>query len=144
MDTSRDRWLARCARAICAGSRWASCASLVLAALALAFLYLEPVGPAAAATISVAAAAGAVQVYLAARVEFDRMIFQDIAAAAPDAAGAAGAFDAAAREAGLLPERKAGRDLLQRTAGVLALARAIFGVLLLQLALLIAAAWMSR
>jgi hypothetical protein len=144
MDASRDQWLARCACAICAGSRWASGASLVLAALALGCLYLDGVEPLAAAAISVAAAAGAVQVYLAARVEFDWIIFRHIAATAPGAAGAVSAFDAAARAAGLLPTPKAGRDLVQRTAGVLSLAQAIFGVLLLQLALLIAAAWMSR
>lgn len=143
MEASRDQWLARCASAVCASSRWASCASLVLATLALVCLYLKPVEPLAAGALSFAAAAGAVQVYLAARVEFDRMILRDIAGTAPDTAGAAGAFDAAAQAAGLLPERKAGRDLVQRTAGVQALAQFIYCVLLLQLALLIAAAWMS-
>lgn len=143
MDSSRDQWLARCASAICAGSRWASGASLVLAALALCCLYLFPAEPLVAGAVSFAAAAGAVQVYLAARVEFDRIIFRDIAVTGPDVAAAAGAFDAAAHAAGLLPERKMGRDLVQRTCGALALVKTIFFVLVLQLVLLIAAAWMS-
>jgi hypothetical protein len=79
-----------------------------------------------------------VQAYLAARVEFDRLIFQRIAVAAD-----AGGFDAAAQAAGLLPANKAGRDLAERIAGLLALTKKVFIVFLLQLALLIAAAWMS-
>lgn len=144
MDSARDQWTARCASAACTASRWASGASLVLSALALCCLYLLPVQPLAWGAIGLAAAAGAVQVYLAARIEFDRAIFRDIAAAVPDAAAGAGAFDVAAQAVGLLPARKAGRDLAQRARGALALVRAVFCVPLLQLALLIAAAWMGR
>ena len=117
--------------------------SLALSALALGCLYFYPAGPVAAGAISLAAAAGAVQAYLAARIEFDRAIFRDIAAV-PDAAAAAVAFDAAAQQAGLLPAPKAGRSLVQRLAGVTVLAKASFGVLLVQLVLLIVAAWMER
>jgi hypothetical protein len=138
MDASRDQWLARCATAACVASRWPACGSLALTTLALACLFVVPVRPLAAGVIGVAAAAGAVQAYLAARVEFDRLIFQRIAVAAD-----AGGFDAAAQAAGLLPANKAGRDLAERIAGLLALTKKVFIVFLLQLALLIAAAWMS-
>ena len=139
MDNPRDPWIARCATAACVASRWISGTSIVLTVLALCSLYFLPAGRAlAAAAISLAAAAGAAQVYLAVRIEFDRAIFENFAGTA---AGAADGFDRAAQTLGLLSSGKAGRDFTRRTAGVLWLVRMAFLVFLVQLALLVAAAW---
>jgi len=143
MDTSRDPWMARSATAACVASRWISGASLGLTVLALCHLYFLPAGTAlAAAAISLAAVAGAAQVYLAVRIEFDRAIFESFAGAAAEAAGAADGFDRAAQALGLLSSGKAGRDFTRRTAGVLSLVKMAFLVFLVQLALLVAAGWM--
>ena len=143
MDNSRDPWMARCATAACVASRWISGTSIVLAGLALYCLYFVSAGGAlVAAAISIAAVAGAAQAYLAVRIEFDRAIFESFAGAAAEAAGAADGFDRAAQALGLLFSGKAGRDFTRRTAGVLSLVKMAFLVFLVQLALLVAAAWM--
>ena len=139
MDISRDPWIARCASAACVASRWISGASMGLTVLALCHFYFLPAGTAlAAAAISLAAVAGAAQVYLAVRIEFDRAIFESLAGAA----GAADGFDRAAQALGLLSSQKAGRDFVRRSAGVLLLVKIAFLVFLAQLALLVAAVWM--
>jgi len=143
MDISRDPWIARCATAACVASRWISGASMGLTVLALCHFYFLPAGTAlAAAAISLAAVAGAAQVYLAVRIEFDRAIFESLAGAAAGSAGAADGFDRAAQALGLLSSQKAGRDFVRRSAGVLLLVKMAFLVFLSQLALLVAAVWM--
>jgi hypothetical protein len=143
MNISRDQWIARCASAVCVASRWFSCASLALALVSLCCLFFLAMPPLAQLAVVAVAGTGAAQAYLAARVEFDRIIFESLATAT-DAVAAAESFDAAAQDAGLLPARNAGRDLAQRAAGLVTLTNAIFFVFLFQLALLLAAAWTSR
>ena len=143
MIISRDQWIARCAAAVCVASRWFSCASLALALVSLCCLFFLAMPPLAQLAVAAVAGTGAAQAYLAARVEFDRAIFESLASAT-DAGVAAQGFDAAAQEAGLLQGRKAGRDLGERAAGLVTLTNIIFFVFLFQFALLLAAAWTSR
>jgi hypothetical protein len=98
--------------------------------------------PTAEFAIAISAAVGAAQAYLAARVEFERVIFEGIASAA-DAGAAASGFDAAAQEAGL-SGGSTGHDMAQRISGLLMLTNAILFVFLFQFLLLVAAGWISR
>ena len=143
MIISRDQWIARCSAAVCTASRWFSCASLALSLVSLCCLFFLAMPPLAQLAVAAAAGTGAAQAYLAARVEFDRMIFESLASAT-DAGNAVTDFDTAAQQVGLLPGRKAGRDLGERAAGLITLTNTIFFVFLFQFALLLAAAWTAR
>ena len=81
MNISRDQWLARSTVAACVASRWVSCASLGVTVLALCCLFFLKTPPMAEFAIAISAATGAAQAYLAARVEFERVIFEGIASA---------------------------------------------------------------
>ena len=143
MDSKREEWIAWTAAALCVASRWVSCASLVLAALALGFLYSSPhENIAVRAMFSLAVAAGSIQAYLALRIEFDRKIFEALAAHPGGAVGAADAFDQAMQSLGMLPKGKAGRTLAERVRGMLVLVKGAGWILALQLALAIAASWL--
>ena len=142
MDASRDQWIARSAAALCAASRWLSGASLVLAGLALCYLYnLPTVRAPVAVALSFAVAAGAGQAYLVLRVEFDRRIFEALAETAAGSADAAHAFNRAMLAPGLTAEGKAGRTVLQRAEGLVSLVRKAGWLFVSQLVLLIVAPW---
>jgi hypothetical protein len=145
MNISREQWLARCAVAACTSSRWVSVASQVLAILALVALFFLQVQsqPTVGLAIAIAAASGAAQTYLASRVEFERVIFEEFASAT-DVGAAVSGFDAAAQEAGVVSAGKAGRELVQRIASLLMLTNVIFFLFLFQLVLLMGAGWVSR
>lgn len=143
MTISHDQWLARCAVAACISSRWVSVASQVLAILALGALFSLQAQPTVGLAIAVAAASGAAQAYLASRVEFERVIFEALASAT-DVGAAAGGFDAAAQEAGVVSAGRAGRELAQRLSGLLMLTNVSFFLFLFQLVLLLGAGWVSR
>ncbi len=143
MDSRREEWIARSVAALCIASRWLSCASLVLAVLTLGYLYLfPPASIAFAAMCSGAVAAGLIQVYLAMRIEFDRKIFEALAAHPEGATAGTDAFDQAMQSLGMLPKSKIGRPLAERASGTVFLVRGTGWVLAFQLALAIAAPWL--
>jgi hypothetical protein len=142
MDPPPEAWMARSAVALCVASRWLSGAALVLAALALSVAQVLPAERiAAAAGLAVAAAAGAVQVYLALRIEFDRQIFQALAGAGEPGEAVKG-FDQAMRALGMMPEHKTGRALADRVRGLRSLVRSAGWLFAFQLALSLAVPWM--
>lgn len=123
--------------------RWLSCASLVVASMALGCLYLlPPANIAVAAMFSLAVVAGLIQAYLALRIEFDRKVFEILAAHQEGVAAGADAFDQAMQSLGMLPKSKVGRALAERAQGVLRLVRGAGWIFALQLALAIAASWL--
>jgi hypothetical protein len=122
MDQTAHQWQASVAGALCRASRWCSASSLLMTAIAAG---IE--GIAAALIIAI----GSLQVFLAVRIEFDRRIF-DLVAAAPQ--GWSG-FDAAMQELGLMSAAKTGRAPAARAAGLLRLVCWHAGLLLAQLVL---------
>jgi hypothetical protein len=143
MTTSHDQWLARCAVAACISSRWMTGASLALAFVAMSALFFLQLQPAMQVAFGVATATGAAQAYLAARIEFERVIFHALVFATDTAAAASG-YDAAAREAGLVSGEKAGQDVARRVKSLMALVNANFFAFLFQLAVLVTAGWLAR
>jgi len=121
--------IARTAAALCVANRWLAAASLVLTAAVL-------VRAEGSMVLSAMIAAGAMQVYLAFRIELDRAIFEAIASEA----GTFERFDAAAAAIGL-SRRPAGRSPEARAKGLWSLVKCSGLVLGLQLALAIAAIW---
>jgi hypothetical protein len=125
--SAAEAWSARCAAAACAASRWLFAPSIALSLAALMW--------GATAGWAVVAALGLVQVYLAARIEFDRVVFEALAARPEEA----GHFDAAAR---IAPERSL-RPMAERAAGARRLVLAGAGVFLFQASLSAALRWPS-
>ena len=105
---------------------------------AAAFAYPAGGSAALAVLLSAIVAAGAVQAYLAFRIEFDRVIFE---AAANDTA-AFERFDAALAALDLA-RRRGGRSPEQRAAALWRLVKCSGIVLGLQFALAVAAVWAS-
>ena len=144
MESRREDWIARCAAALCVSSRWLSCASLALTALALGCLYLlPPANIVVAAMFSLAVAAGMIQAYLALRIEFDRKVFEALTTYPEGAAAGADAFDQAMQSLGMLPKSKVGRTLVERALGMHFLVKGAGWIFALQLALVLAASWLS-
>jgi hypothetical protein len=141
-ETQRDEWLARIGAALCAASRPLGAASLALAGFDLGCLYFSGVDDVQAALLSVAVGAGVAQAYFAFHVEFDRRIFESLAARRAD--GDLQAFDAAARLLELLPRSKTGRPLAARVRGLMQLAMALGWILAFQVALTLGAFWVPE
>jgi hypothetical protein len=139
MDPGPEEWMARSAAAICVASRWLSGAGLGLALVALWALPGHRLGPAVG--LSLVAVAGAVQVYLALRIEFDRQVFGALARARAPGEAVKG-FDGAMLALDMMPEAKAGRPLVERVRGLRSLVAKAGAVFALQLLLSLAAAWM--
>lgn len=135
MDTSLQ-WSARVSSALCAASRWCSAASLLLmlAAFVLGATAAAQTEAATRAGLALIIAIGAVQVYLAIRIEFDRRIFERVAEARQGWSG----FDDAMRKVELMPAAKMGRSPAARAAGLAALVRWHAGLLGAQLLLALA------
>jgi hypothetical protein len=125
VSTAQDAWIARCAAAMCAASRWLFAPSLALSLVALAWGGL--------AGWAVVAALGIVQAYLAARIEFDRAIFEALAARPEEA----GHFDAAA---GIAPGRS-GRPMAERASGARRLIVLGASIFIMQMVLAAALRW---
>jgi hypothetical protein len=141
--TQADEWTARSAEALCAGSRWVHGASLGLAAVALWMMYaLPPAGATARTALSIAAGAGALQLYYALRIEFDRRIFAGLASLRGGSAETLEALDHAMRELGLAGGRSGGRPLAERARGLAALVRRCGWIFAGQAVLMLAGAWL--
>lgn len=141
--TQSDEWILRSAEALCAGSRWVHGASLGLAAVALWMTYALPsAGRATLAALSVAAAAGVLQLYYALRIELDRRIFSGLAGLRDGSAEALEAFDHALRDLGLAGEGKSGRPLAERARGLAALVRRSGWIFTAQAVLMLVGAWL--
>lgn len=134
MDTASLLWSARVASALCAASRWCAAASLLMTLAAFALGATTEAQAASSAALALIIAIGAVQLYLAMRIEFDRRIF-DLVAGAPE--GWSG-FDHAMRELGLMRPAKAGRAPAARAAGLATLVKWHAGLLVAQLVLALA------
>lgn len=120
--------IARTAHALCVAARWPAAASLVLTGAALVHLSESRI------LLAAVVVAGAVQTYLAFRIEFDRVIFEAIAYDA----GSFESFDAALAALGMAG-RSAGRPPAQRVAGLRRLLKCSGIVCALQFALAVAA-----
>jgi hypothetical protein len=124
------------ALALCLASRWLSAASLLVTAAAFAAaVAFPPASSIAAAALALVLAVGAVQVYLAVRIEFDRVIFDTVR----DAEGWK-AFDAALVRLGwaragttgrTAEDRAAGLARLVRTSGVLFVAQLVLALVIM-------------
>ena len=136
METASLQWSARVASALCAASRWCAAASLLmtLTAFALGAAAGEGAEVGASAALALVVVIGALQIYLAMRIEFDRRIFERVAEAAQGWDG----FDQAMRELGLMAREKAGRPPAARAAGLATLVRWHAGLLAAQLVLALA------
>ena len=141
MDAHDDTWVARSAAALCVASRCIGVGSLALLLFSLWWLYSDTAGnlPRAIA-LSLAAIAGAGQIYLALRIEFDRRIFE--AFARSDDAGRAD-FDRSLTVLGLRSEAPRDRTMLERARGLASLVKVSGYLLVVQFLLSLAAAWMK-
>lgn len=128
MSTQHD-WTAQVGVALCSGSRWLSAAALLitLSAFTLAAGLAHPAT--ALLILALIIVLGVVQLYLALRIEFDRVIFQ-----AASGTPAWDAFDAALQ--GLRwAAHKGERSTTARASGVARLVRASAALLIIQLLL---------
>ncbi|HEX5092687.1 MAG TPA: hypothetical protein VFV84_08375 [Burkholderiales bacterium] len=138
MSAENERWIAATAAALCTASRWLSAASLVLVGGALALLSMRASGVPALGAQAAVIALGAVQVYLAIRIEFDRAVF---ARAAASPAGFAG-FDEALASLGWARGTPGTRTPESRTSGLHALVRRSAWLLCAQFTLVLASLWL--
>jgi hypothetical protein len=135
VDPVPHQWPARVASALGGASRWCAASSLLITLAAFVIGAATDTQSAAAAVLpGLIVVLGAVQIGLAVRIEFDRRIF-DLLAAAPE--GWSG-FDDAMRELGLMDRAKIGRPPAARAAGLARLVRWHGGLLLAQLLLCLA------
>lgn len=138
-----DSWLVEAAIALLAGGRWIACFSLVLAGIA-AFALVTTDLPEVSLRVAVSAvlALGAVAAYLALRNAMDRVFFQVLRPQLTAIGATLASFDRALLALRWLPEKKAGRGLAARVAGVRQLVRAQGVVLLTQVVLVACVPWM--
>lgn len=131
---------AHTAAAVCAAGRWFPAAALAVVAAVLVVAGMRPLeGGWFGSLLLAILVTAAVQVYFAARLEFDRHIFEGIAREA-DAEVAFAAFDRQVREL-RLGQPRTGRTAQQRAAGAARMVRWSAGLFFAQLALAIAAVW---
>lgn len=136
MALSAAAWSAHIAAALCAASRWLSAGSL---GLTVCSLVTAPLAAGVAfAALTACAALGAVGLYLAVRIEFDRAIF---AAAAQE--GFDG-FDEALGRLGWRRGAEPARSPESRAAGLATLVKRAGALLAAQFALLLAGLWLLR
>jgi hypothetical protein len=107
---------------------------MTLTAFALGAAADEQVETASSVGLALIVVIGAAQIYLAMRIEFDRLIFNRVAEAAQGWDG----FDQAMHEVGLMARAKAGRPPAARAAGLAKLVRWHAGLLGAQLVLALA------
>jgi hypothetical protein len=134
-------WPAWISAAMSGASRWLSAGSLVLVLGATAVLATSvQAGITALAALSLVVALGAVQIYLAVRIEFDRAIFRIAAERADGFRG----FDAALRQLRWVRGASDERTPEARAAGLRALIACSGRLLAAQFALVLAAFWLLR
>ena len=126
---SPEAWIARSGAALCRGARWPLAFSLGLSLLAGLSLMLEPLQAPIAKLVIVCA--GVTQVYLALRIEFDRVVFERFA---EDPEGAP-TFDAALVQAGWAKSPPQARTMADRVHGMYRFVKIALFVLLLQVGL---------
>lgn len=137
-------WQLQLALGACRAGRLLAAASLACALFALTMLAVQtPAGIAARALWSLAGLAVLPALYLGVRLELDRGLFQRLADAGDASGGDLAALDRAMLELGLVTGGGATRTLVDRTSGVFRLARRLGGGVGVQVALLLAAAWMG-
>lgn len=141
MAPACSNWTARISSALCTSSRWLSAASLVLVLCAFAIAASGArAGAFALAALGLVVALGAVQIYLAVRIEFDRAIFEEAAGRADGFAG----FDEARRKLGWMRGASGDRPPQARAAGLGALVKWSGWLLAAQFALAVAALWLPK
>ncbi len=76
MDQGREQWIARIAAALCAASRWLAGAAIIMTMIgAMRLVLFPPEQIFAKLGLCLVLAFGAIQLYLAVRIEFDRQLF---------------------------------------------------------------------
>jgi hypothetical protein len=134
-------WTSQIASALCAASRWLSAASLVLMLFAFNIAAIEPrAGAHALAVFAFVVVLGLAQIYLAVRIEFDRVIFE-VATGRPD--GFAG-FDGALAKLGWKRSSDSERSPAQRAVGLMSLVKWSGWLLGIQFALVLTALWLLQ
>jgi hypothetical protein len=141
MASVSSNWALRIANALCAASRWLSAGSLALTLCAFAIAAASPrAGAFALAALALIVALGAVQIYLAVRIEFDRAIFESAAGQSDGFAG----FDEALQKLGWMRSADGGRPPEARAAGLSSLVKWSGRLVGAQFALVLAALWLLR
>jgi hypothetical protein len=129
-----DACMARIASALCVAHRWQAASALVVSLFSL--LAVVHARGLAFAVLALTAALGALHIYLAVRIEFDRAIF---AAAVQD--GFEG-FDEALGRLGWRAAPQVPRSAQERAAGLASLVKRSTLLLAVQLGLLLAGLWL--
>lgn len=142
MDDGPERWISRIAAALCAASRWVVAVAIALTVLAATRLLLIPPGDwLTKLGLALVVALGAVQLYLAVRIELDRRLFQRLAESAGVESRALAELDEAMQALRLQSPDRTGRSLADRAQGVLSLIRRLGLVTAVQLAALVLIVW---
>jgi hypothetical protein len=129
-----DAWTARIAVALCVANRWQAAGGLAVTVFSL--LALAHAHGAAFTFFALGAVFGALQIYLAVRIEFDRAIF-----AAAVQTGFEG-FDEALGRLGWRPGADMSRSVQARAAGLASLVKRSAALLVAQLGLVLAGLWL--
>ena len=130
--------LARVGAAFAVGARWILLPSVIASGVAIWCLGVwSPATQVARGALIATGMAGVFQLYLALRIEFDRVVFQYFAA--DPAEHAVSAFDRAMITLGVMRSGRAGRPMRERVRGLLRLVKFSAFVFVLQIALLVVA-----
>lgn len=135
-------WQAELAVGACRAGRLLALAGLGLALLALAVLACRATASVWQTVVWSGVVLAAVPgLYLGARIEMDRGLFQRLSRMSSGAVEALPALDAALAE--LNPSTRPGRDLGERVGGLFRLVRRLGGLVMLQMGLALLAAWLG-
>jgi hypothetical protein len=141
MHSADHEWLTRIAHAACSATRWISIPSLVIAAFALGWLFVEPLPLMLRAALTLIVFCGGAQAYIAFRIAMDGPMFGAWARAQWAGADVLDAFDRALHQLRLSNTPSRSRTLEERVRGLFALVRVSAGLFVLQLAAALAACW---
>ena len=144
MDQGREEWIARIAAALCAASRWLAVAAIAMTVIAAMRLVLfPPESMLGKLGLSLILVFGAMQIYLAVRIEFDRRVFEFLAERGGGEAQLLAQLDGAMRALRLQSEAKLERDLTERAQGLVSLIQRLGWILVGQFTVLAAVAWLD-
>lgn len=144
MDRGRERWIAGITAALCAASRWLIGVAIIMTMIGATRLVLFPPEQIFAKLgLCLVLAFGAIQLYLAVRIEFDRQLFELLAEHGDGDAQRLADLDGAMRVLRLQNENETHqeRDLTARAKGLISLIQWLAWVLVSQLALLAGLPW---
>lgn len=137
---NRADWLPLIALGACRGGRLLAAAALACALFALASLTSAPFAAGILWTLVVLLTLPAL--YFGVRLELDRGLFQRLAERPPSSGEDLAELDRALSELGFIAKSTDHRTLVDRIGGTLRLLRRLGGVVIVQIMLLLLAAWL--